>query len=154
MAAQRYFWNHLSRQQVGAYAEYFVKMELTMCGFQVYSPEVDDRGIDFVTRFDSGPFLEIQVKSIRDLNQVFLEKSKFKLKGSLYLALCFLFEGKAPDLYLIPSRAWENLNGLFVSREYGEWGLNISKRNMNLLAPYLFQTVVDQIKNEKSVLEG
>jgi hypothetical protein len=40
---QRYKWSHLNKQQVGAYTEYFVKMELTMFGFQVYSTEVDDR---------------------------------------------------------------------------------------------------------------
>jgi hypothetical protein len=33
---QRYQWSRLNKQQVGAYAEYFVKMELTMYGFQVY----------------------------------------------------------------------------------------------------------------------
>jgi hypothetical protein len=55
----RYSWNALNRQQIGAFAEYFVKMELTMLGFQVYSTEVDDRGIDFVVRYEKGPFLSI-----------------------------------------------------------------------------------------------
>ena len=35
----RHQWNSLNTQQIGAYAEYFVKMELTMHGFQVYSTE-------------------------------------------------------------------------------------------------------------------
>ena len=52
---QRYNWSRLSKQQVGAYTEYFVKMELTMFGFQVYSAEVDDRGIDFIARHGTGP---------------------------------------------------------------------------------------------------
>ena len=34
---QRYDWDRLNKLQVGAYAEYFVKMELTMYGFQVYA---------------------------------------------------------------------------------------------------------------------
>ena len=38
----RYCWNQLNSQQVGAYAEYFVKMEFTRHGFQVFKPEVDD----------------------------------------------------------------------------------------------------------------
>jgi len=34
---------------VGRYAEYYVKMEFTLHGFDVYSAaEVDDKGIDFV----------------------------------------------------------------------------------------------------------
>lgn len=40
----RYQWSKLNGLQVGRYAEYFVKMEFTMHGFQVYTSEVDDRG--------------------------------------------------------------------------------------------------------------
>ncbi len=73
---QRYNWSRLNRQQVGAYTEYFVKMELTMYGFQVYSTEVDDRGIDFVARYEEGPFIEVQVKSLRSAGYVFMQKDK------------------------------------------------------------------------------
>jgi hypothetical protein len=41
---ERYRWSRLNKQQVGASAEYFVKMKLTLYGFQVYKTEVDDRG--------------------------------------------------------------------------------------------------------------
>lgn len=61
----RYRWSQLNLQQVGTYTEYFVKMELTMYGFQVYTTEVDNHGIDFVARHGRGTFLEIQVKSLR-----------------------------------------------------------------------------------------
>ncbi len=36
-------WGGLTKQRVGAYAEYFVKMELTRYGFQVYGTEVGVR---------------------------------------------------------------------------------------------------------------
>jgi len=58
---QRYQWAKLNEQQVEAYAEYFVKMELTMYGFQAYETEVDDRGIDFVARFENGPLLKCRL---------------------------------------------------------------------------------------------
>ncbi|WID99275.1 hypothetical protein QO058_14135 [Bosea vestrisii] len=35
--ARRHAWSRLNNQKVGAYAEYFFKMEFTMAGFQVYS---------------------------------------------------------------------------------------------------------------------
>ena len=73
---QRYQWSRLNGQQVGAYTEYFVKMELTIYGFQFYSSEVDDRSIDFVARHERGPFIEVQVKSLRSLGYVFMEKSR------------------------------------------------------------------------------
>lgn len=149
---ERYIWSRLNKQQVGTYTEYFVKMELTMYGFEVYTTEVDDRGIDFVARRDSGPFLEVQVKSLRDFGYVYVEKSKFALSDARYLALGLLFEAKPPDLYLIPSRVWETPNPLFASREYGEgkqsapeWGLNVSKKNMALLEPYRFEIVVHNL---------
>jgi hypothetical protein len=150
---QRHAWSRLTKQQVGAYAEYFVKMELTMFGFQVYTTEVDDRGIDFVARHGSGPFLEIQVKSVRDFNYVFVQKRKFALSETLYLALGLLFEGKAPDLYLIPSCTWKAPTDPFVSRDYGkegqvsvpEWGLSLTSKNLPALEAYRLETTVDRL---------
>jgi hypothetical protein len=154
---QRYIWSRLNKQQVGAYTEYFVKMELTMYGFQVYSTEVDDRGIDFVARHGRGPFIEVQVKSLRASGYVFMHKSKFSLKEHLYLALGLLSEGKPPELFLIPSFVWETPNVAFVSRDYGErlkskpeWGLNISPRNRPVLEPYRFENSVGQLMQQAS----
>jgi hypothetical protein len=48
--ANKYNWSRLSHLQVGRYAEYLVKMEFTMYGFDVYTPEVDDKCIDLVIR--------------------------------------------------------------------------------------------------------
>ena len=43
-------WDKLNHLQIGKYAEYYVKMVLTQYGFDVYSAEVDDKGIDFIIR--------------------------------------------------------------------------------------------------------
>jgi len=149
---KRYIWSHLNDLQVGKYAEYFVKMELTMYGFEVYSTEVDDRGIDFVARRDGGPFIEVQVKSLRKFGYVYMQKSKFKLRENLYVAFGLFHDRKAPELYLIPSRVWESPNALCVSRDYGgelmsapEWGLNLSKKNMRLLKKFRFKTTVNKL---------
>ncbi|MBW2083894.1 MAG: DUF4365 domain-containing protein [Deltaproteobacteria bacterium] len=151
----RYEWSKLNRQQVGAFSEYFVKMEMMMHGFQVYSTEVDDRGVDFVVRYENGPFLSIQVKSIREKGYVFMQKEKFKLSPDLYLALAILHEGVEPRLYLIPSTAWKKPNELLVDRDYEgkkskpEWGLNLSKKNMGLLEDYAFSKILPKLKNKK-----
>jgi hypothetical protein len=148
----QYVWSALTSQQVGAYAEYFVKMELTMHGFQVYTSEVDDRGVDFVARHEDGPFIEVQVKSARKFNYVYMDKDKAALRDSLYLALAILVEERPPDLYLIPSLVWKSPNDLFVSRDYEgrpskpEWGLNLSKKNMRLLEPYRFDAVAHSLR--------
>ena len=153
----RYIWSRLNKQQVGAFTEYFVKMEMTMCGFQVYGTEVDDRGIDFVARFEQNPFIEIQVKSLRSTGYVFMQKEKFLLGEYLYLALGLLLDGQPPDLYLIPSVVWKQESAIFVSRDYEglkskpEWGLNISKKNMPLLEPYRFEKVVEAMVNKTAI---
>ena len=157
----RYNWKDLNRQQVGTFTEYFVKMEFTMFGFQVYTTEVDDRGIDFVARIDCGPFLEIQVKSLRSGKYVFLPKDKFPLEDNAYCALGLLAQGEAPNLYLIPSLAWNDCNEkeskTFVDREYEglqskpEWGINVSERNMGELAEYSFTKTIKIGSSPESV---
>jgi hypothetical protein len=77
MPLERYRWSALTNQQVGAFVECIVEMELTMFGFQVYATEVDDRGVDFNAQFGDGPFLKIQVKSVRSTGYILMEKSKF-----------------------------------------------------------------------------
>ncbi len=119
----RHSWKNLNTQQVGAYAEYFVKMELTMHGFQVYSTEVDDRGIDFVARHGAGPFIEMQVKSLRSMGYVFMQKTKFPIRDGSYLALCLLSESHEPKLFLIPSSVWLAPNAVFVDRKYEGEGM-------------------------------
>jgi hypothetical protein len=152
----RHKWSQLNTQQVGTYTEYFVKMELTMYGFQVYTTEVDDHGIDFVARHERGSFIEVQVKSLRVKpptieGYVFLQKDKFIPAGNLYLALGLLADGKPPELFLIPSSIWEHPNGVFVSRDYPglkskpEWGINISKKNAHFLDPFKFEKTVASV---------
>lgn len=144
-------WGHLNRQQVGAYSEYFVEMELTMFGFQVYTSEVDDRGVDFVARYETGRYLSLQVKSLRGAGYVFMRKAHFSLSPDLYLALAILTDGEPPELFLIPSTAWAEENQLFRDRNYEgkksapEWGLNVSQKNMELLRAYSFERVAGAI---------
>lgn len=144
-------WKHLSRQQVGAYAEYFVKMQLTLKGFEVYSSEIDDRGIDFVARLRPAPFIEIQVKSIRKSGYVFMQKSKFPLNSDRYLALVIFNEASAPEISIIPASRWTTRDQLFVSRDYEglksvpEWGLNLSARNLPLLKEFSVESFVSSL---------
>ena len=94
----RYSWSRLNTHQVGRYAEYFVKMEFALYGFEIYTAEVDDRGIEFVARHGYSGFCEIQVKSVRKSNYIFMPKSKFPLRPDRLLALVLLKEEQPPDL--------------------------------------------------------
>jgi hypothetical protein len=151
----RYSWSRLNRQQLGRFAEYFVKMEFALYGFEVYTSEVDDRGIDFVARHGDGGFYEVQVKSARDSSYVFMHKNKFPLRPDRLLALVLLVDEQPPDLYLIPANVWRSPNALFVERDYEglkskpEWGVQLSARNLSLLADYRFDSMISALSREQ-----
>ncbi len=145
---KRYAWSHLNTQQVGAYAEYFVKMELTMYGFQVFQTEVDDRGIDFVARHGDQSFIEVQVKSLRANGYIFARKEHFPFRANLFMAVVLFTEGKVPSIFFIPALAWQAPTSLLVNRDYDglkskpECGLNVSQKNMAALDQYRLENVV------------
>jgi len=144
----KYNWKRLTSLQVGRYAEYYAKMEFTLYGYDVYTTEVDDQGIDFVIRKSDLSYYDVQVKSVRGLNYIFFPKDKFILRKNLIATIVVFCEGKSPYLFLIPSLTWENPNKLFVSRDYAgkkskpEYGINLSMRNFSLLEEYRFDNVI------------
>ncbi len=156
---ERYKWSRLSPLQVGRYAEYLAKMEFTLYGFDVYTAEVDDKGIDFVIRKEhmqgngrvESSYYDVQVKSVRRMNYVFFTKDKFALRNNLFAAVVLFDDGEAPRLYLIPATAWQQPNALLVDRNYEglkskpEWGLNLSRKNLSLLEPYKLEHTVEQL---------
>lgn len=73
-------WSELNKNQLGQYGEYYAKMEFTSYGYDVYTSEVDDHGVDFVARdIKSREFYEIQVKSICPNSPIYIEKNKLCL---------------------------------------------------------------------------
>lgn len=138
-------WSELSHLQLGRYAEYYAKMEFASYGYDVYTSEVDDHGVDFVARNpDDGQYYEIQVKAVRNLDYVYIRKDKMVLSPARLVYLLLFSNGTLPDCYVIPSQTWKDPNALFVDRNYDkpgqksppEWGINLSKKNLPLLEPY------------------
>ena len=85
--SSRYDWGNLSKLQLGRYAEYFVKMEFTRLGFDVYTAEVDDKGIDFVIRSADNRYFDVQVKSARGAGLITLPRAKFEPRKNLLAAI-------------------------------------------------------------------
>lgn len=136
-------WSKLNRMQLGRYAEYYAKMEYTSYGFDVYTSEVDDHGVDFVVRDSKGKFSEVQVKAVRNNGYVFLLKDRFRIADDNMLCLLKFVEDQLPEVYIIPSTAWLEPNSLLVDHDYGEglksspeWGINLSKKNQGVLEQY------------------
>ena len=91
------------------------------------------------------------MKSIRGYNYIFLPKDKFIIRSILLAAIVLFLPRETPKLYLIPSISWLNPNALLVSRNYEgkkskpEWGLNISKKNDNLLEEFSIQNIIKKL---------
>lgn len=129
-------WTKLNPRQLGKYGEYLSKMEFTKSGFDVYTPDIDDKSIDFIIRKNENEYFDIQVKSVRNHNYVFMKKNLFIPRKNLYLSLVLFEENQEPLLFLIPSLAWfEKSHKFLVSRNYEnkksnpEWGISITKSN-------------------------
>lgn len=149
-------WSKLNRMQLGRYAEYYAKMEFASYGFEVYTSEVDDRGIDFIAKNPKDKtYYEIQVKAIRNSGYVFMKKEHMQITNNRLICLLLFMENHLPDVYVVPATAWLAPNALFVEHNYEkngqtsapEWGLNISKKNRPILEDYkawrYFETIID-----------
>ena len=139
-------WSKLNHLQLGRYAEYYAKMEFASYGFEVYTSEVDDRGVDFVAKAPTeNKFFEVQVKAVRDYNYTYISKSKMPTLSDDRL-VCYLhfIKGNLPDVFIIPASAWRKPNEVLVDHDYDkpgliskpEWGINVSKKNYALLTEY------------------
>ena len=142
-------WNDLSPLQIGKYSEYIAKMEFILYGFDVYSPELDDKGIDFIVRKDDSFYFDIQVKAVRDFNYIYFQKSKFQIRENLYAFILIYRKELKPSMYLIPSNIWNKPNKLFVSRDYKgkksvpEFGINLSEMNLPKLDEFIFEKTIE-----------
>ncbi len=138
-------WSKLSRLQLGRYAEYYAKMEFASYGFEVYTSEVDDHGVDFIAKNPhNNQFYEVQVKSIRKAGYVFVQKDKIEIQDNWLLCLMRFVDGALPEVFIIPATTWATAKEPFVSRDYDkegqkskpEWGINLSKKNLPKLESF------------------
>ena len=139
-------WMQLNHMQIGRYAEYYAKMEFASYGFEVYTSEVDDHGVDFIIKVpNEKEFYEVQVKSVRNYGYVFVSKSKMpELTKDRIVCYLHFIDGQLPDVFVIPSTVWKTPNAVFVDRKYDkpgqksepEWGINISRKNYDLISIY------------------
>ena len=144
-------WTSLNSLQLGRLAEYHVTMALVRAGLDVYTPAIDDRGIDLVARLGPGRYLEIQVKATRGFNYVFMRKNVFAIDPFRYLAYVLFVGELEPIVYLLPSTLWRAPSNLFISRDYEgkksppEYGLSVTKANRHLLERFRLDAVLSEI---------
>src|SRR5205823_7409877 len=93
-------YKHLNTVQKGSFAEAYSKMAFTLEGFEVYTTEYDDRGIDFVIRNEEGKFFCVQVKAVGESANPFVYADKFEATSDFLVCVVRLVEGEMPEIYL------------------------------------------------------
>ena len=140
----------------GHFAEYYAEMQLTLYGFEVYKPLVDDRGIDFIIRNQNRVFFDIQVKSTTDDKNIIITRNKFIPNEHLYLVAVQFVDEKEPEMYIIPSTKWADPDSdkkIFydsgVKNKKPQYGIELTDKKCVLLQEYKFENYIKTIKNKK-----
>lgn len=154
----------LTRQQKGRIAEELAKVKFLSWGFEVYQPEVDEKGIDLIVRHpQENRFYEIQVKGATEKNYSFFKKATVNPETSDVRYICYVRLDAESDkaFFLIPFSAWDGSNPLFPIRNYDhegcssapEYGIAPTKKNEYLLEQFCFDKTIGnflgQLKKNK-----
>ena len=153
-------WSKLNHLQIGKFAEYLAVMEFSIHGFDVYTSEVDDKGIDFIVRIDENTHIDVQVKSVRSKktgSYIFFSYDKFIPKDNLFAVVVVFEDCNPPSVYLIPSLDWlkySNKHPLVCHSYKGknskpEWGINITPNYKQQLKDYEFNKVIGELQKNK-----
>jgi hypothetical protein len=140
-------WSKLNRIELGRIGKSYAEKEFASYGFTIESSADANRGNDFGVNNRSGRY-DVKVRSVRGYKYIFFQKDKFLLRSTLLAVVLIFFQKQSPEIYLIPSLAWEKPNGLLVSYDYigkksePEWGINFSGRSLPLLEQYRFSMMV------------
>jgi hypothetical protein len=148
------YWTKLKPKQLGWHAEHLVKLKFMLAGFDVYEPALDVKGVDFVVRGADGcRHYDVQVKSARGSNYVFIQKDK--LGANLLVAVVHFQRGQGDaDVYLLSSEECTSKSeDIFRSRDYPgkqskpEWGLDWTKKTVARLEGFRFERKIDTLKH-------
>lgn len=152
-------WSQLSNIQLGCYAEHYAKMEFTSYVFEVYTPEIDDHGVDFVAKYN-GIFYEIQVKAVRSNSYRYITKDKIVLNDRFLICYQRFQDGCLPNVFIFPSTVWKTPSSLFVDYSYDkpgqkskpEYGISYNKKNALLLEPYRAEGFFNRVMADRNAV--
>jgi len=140
---ERYNYKGLNGPELNEKAKEMFESEFKRTGFIVNRVKWNYRTISLLVSSDKGIRHLVHIRSVRDYNYIYFKKKEFPLRPTWLAGVALLFEGQKPQLYLIPSKEWGKPNSLLKDRNYPpprksdpEWGINLTKKNMPLLAQF------------------
>lgn len=145
-------YKHLNKVQKGSFGEAFSKMAFTLEGFEVYSSEYDDRGIDFIVRNSSGKYFPVQVKTTDDRSNPFIKKDRFQETDEFIFCAVRIIESELPTLYIARGSEWKsNFECLNYNSNGGASGpyyeILFSAKYTKQLEQFEFRKYIDNIRS-------
>ena len=138
-------WSALSKPQVSGVGVELVRQRLAAAGFSVAAASERTPTRLVVQRYGSREYA-VRVATCRPPggNYAFFTKKTMALDENTFVALVLLEDGRAPDLFLIPTVAWCEPSSLLVDRDYEgmqsdpEWGISVTGKSRPLLESFMF----------------
>lgn len=148
-------FGEMDSRALGRFAESLAKNIFVANGYQVYVPEVDDRGIDFIAQDVEMNIYYVQVKSVRKRNYTFV-RQKYFTPDEEHLVFYIQFNDTETAMYIIPGTAWEKPNVTLTVRNYDEkgqksdpeYGISGAKKNEWLLEPYRAENYFNKMQKK------
>ncbi len=143
-------WSSLSRLQRGNFAETFAKISFMMEQYEVFSTDVDEKGVDFVAKSLDGKYYEVQVKSVIDRNYTFVVEDKFF--EELLICLILFEDNTFPKIYLFKKKDWNDENysllrlNKFDNATQKEYGFHLSKKYDAILEQFKFSEYFNELR--------
>lgn len=146
-------YKHLNNIQKGSFAEAYAKMAFTLEGFEVYTTEYDDRGVDFVIRNNQGNYFSVQVKATGESANPFVYAEKFERSSEFVFCAVRLVEGEMPQLYLARGADWpEGRECLHFNPGGGNAGayyeMRFSRKASPTLKQHCFENYIHRLQGE------
>lgn len=103
---------------LGKCGELLVQCILEEWGYKVYTPLVDDHGIDMIAIDTKGEKREIkiQVKTVKEGHYCFIRESNFLSDENFYVFYIRVSQNGVPSVYIYPAELWPEKNKKVITR--------------------------------------
>jgi len=137
---------------------------LKSLGIRIITSEDDINNNNYFIIEDLNKILfRIKVVSHKKLATIYLPENKFDINDEKLFLIYFIFTNDfnidSEKFFIIPAKTWQNFknDNVFIYRDYKgknkkgeklkskpEWGINVSKKNMNIINHYKFYDKINE----------
>lgn len=152
-------WSRLNNSQLGRLGEYYAKLLFVSLGWYVYSSEIDDHGVDFISEDPQKAHMyRVQVKSVKaGKDTLNIKKTKMPLRDDFLMCFLRFEDDRLPDVFLWKTSEWnDKSNDALGENNYikedtvsvPEWNVKYSKKNAKWFQEHVADKVLEEISGD------